>query len=104
MIRDEALVRERKYLCEIILAVPGSGKAAKVPVKNIDSDDIDLEISPILFIKNDPLLVEFIENKIRIESGVHAAIEAGAVKDKAEKLQRSEERIKMLYELRRGVI
>jgi tRNA (adenine22-N1)-methyltransferase len=103
-IRDEVLVRERKYLCEIIQAVPGGSETAKALNKKIDPDDIDLEISPILFVKNDPLLVEFIENKIRIESGVHAAIEAGAVKDKAEKLQKSEDRIKLLYELRRGVI
>lgn len=102
-IRDEVLVRERKYLCEIILAVPG-GCETEQTSKKIDPDDINLEISPILFVKNDPLLVEFIENKIRIESGVYAAIEAGAVKDKAEKLQKSEDRIKLLYELRRGVI
>lgn len=103
-ISDEVLVRERKYLCEIIVAVPDAGREDKEQRRIIDSDDIDLEISPILFVKKDPLLVEFIENKIRIESGVHAAIEAGAVKNKAEKLQRSEERIKLLYELRRGVI
>lgn len=102
-IRDEVLVRERKYLCEIILAVPDCGKD-KVPEQKTDPGDIDLEISPILFRKKDPLLVEFIENKIRIESGVHAAIEAGALKNKAEKLKKSEERIKLLYELRRGVI
>ncbi len=103
-ILDEALVRERKYLCEIILAVPCAGGVEKDPGLIIDPDDVDLEISPILFAKKDPLLVEFIENKIRIESGVHAAIETGAVKNKAEKLQKSEERIKLLYELRRGVI
>ncbi|HWQ79214.1 MAG TPA: class I SAM-dependent methyltransferase, partial [Anaerovoracaceae bacterium] len=55
---DEALVRERKYLCEVIVAVPSAE-----PVK-IKPDEIDLEISPILFLKNDPLLVEFIENKV----------------------------------------
>jgi tRNA (adenine22-N1)-methyltransferase len=100
-IRDEALVRERKYLCEIILAVPdGSGRKA-IPGIEIDSGHIDLEINPILFAKKDPLLVEFIKNKIRIERGVHAAIEAGALKNKAEKLQKSDERLKMLYELQR---
>jgi tRNA (adenine22-N1)-methyltransferase len=100
-IRDEVLVRERKYLCEIILAVPGDRGTETGSGNAVDPDDIALEISPILFIKKDPLLVEFIENKIRIESGVHAAIKAGAVKDKAEKLQKSEERIKLLYELRK---
>lgn len=103
-IRDEVLVRERKYLCEIIVAAPDFSRQEKEPSVTIDPDSIDLEISPILFAKKDPLLVEFIENKIRIESEVHDAIEAGAVKNKAEKLRKSEERIKLLHTLRRGVI
>ena len=90
---DEALVREGKYLCEIILAVPGN-QCPSGPIGD------DLEISPILFTKKDPLLVEFIENKIRIEKKVYAAIKAGAIQDKAEKLKKSEERIKVLQELR----
>ncbi len=94
-IRDEALVREGKYLCEIILAVPGSLPAKKEP------ENLDLEISPILFEKKDPLLVEFIENKIRIENKVHAAIKSGAARDKAELLKKSEKRIELLRELRK---
>jgi len=94
-IRDEALVRERKYLCEIILAAPGG------PVLKKNPDDIDLEISPILFEKKDPLLVEFIENKIRIESRVYMEIEAGATRNKDEKLKRSKERMEALHELQR---
>lgn len=100
---DEVLVRERKYLCEIIVAAPDVRWTEKDTVRKIDQDNIELEISPILFMKKDPLLVEFIENKIRIESGVHASIEAGAVKNKADKLKKTEERIQLLYELRRGV-
>ena len=95
-ISGEALVRERKYLCEIILAAPAQpGRAAVVAFEHA----IDFEISPILFIKKDPLLVEFIENKIRIEKKVYEAIQTKAVKDKAGKLQESEDRIKLLYEL-----
>ena len=94
---DETLVRERKYLCEIILVVPVKpGLETKAPCNLID-----LEISPILFKKNDPLLVEFIENKIRIENKVYEAIQAAAVKNKVEKLRESKERIKLLYELRK---
>lgn len=94
-IADEVLVKEGKYFCEIILAVPG-GKS-----QEIKPDDIDLEISPILFVKKDPLLVEFIENKIRIEKKVYEAIQNGATKDKIVMLKKSEERIELLMELRR---
>lgn len=94
-IEDEALVKEGKYFCEIILAVPGSEN------KEIRPDDIDLEISPILFSKKDPLLVEFIENKIRIEKKVYEAIQTGATKDKVGKLKKSDDRIELLKELRK---
>jgi len=97
-ITDEALVRERKYICEIILAVPL--RPGGMPAAIFDNP-MDFEISPLLFEKKDPLLIEFIENKIRIEKKVYAAIHAGAVKDKAEKLKQSEERIKILQELRK---
>lgn len=113
-IRDEALVRERKYLCEIIVAVPSNqqidsrpkgsrqsteGQAPHRPVKRFS--DLDLEISPILFEKNDPLLIEFIENKIRIEMKVYNEIQAGAKKDKAEKLEKSAKRLELLLDLKK---
>ena len=99
-------MRERKYLCEIILAVPDrrnatSGTKASRTLKNTAMKEIDLEISPILFAKKDPLLVEFIENKIRIEKKVYEAIKAGANKNKAGMLKKSEDRIALLYELRK---
>lgn len=95
VIVDEALVRERKYICEIIAAVPGGETV--IP----DPEDINLEISPILFEKNDPLLVEFIENKIRIESKVFAAIQAADARDMKEQLKKSRERIELLQELQK---
>ncbi|MDD3169167.1 MAG: class I SAM-dependent methyltransferase [Eubacteriales bacterium] len=105
-IEEEVLVREGKYLCEIIMAVPaGFGRNAGPeeirPDRCIRSDDIDFEISPILFAKKDPLLVEFIENKIRIERKVHAAIKAKAVRDKTEMLRKSEERMELLQKMRK---
>ena len=92
-IRDEALVRERKYLCEIIVAMPYPS------VERFS--DLDLEISPILFEKKDPLLIEFIENKIRIEMKVYDEIQAGAKKDKAEKLAKSAKRLESLLDLKK---
>jgi tRNA (adenine22-N1)-methyltransferase len=105
-IADEALVRERKYLCEIIIAVPydkncNAGAEAAKALKNKAPEAMDLEVSPILIAKKDPLLVEFIENKIRIEKKVYEAIKAGANKNKAGMLKRSEDRITLLYELRK---
>lgn len=94
-IEDEVLVKEGKYFCEIILATPYRQS------KKMEPDAIELEISPILFEKKDPQLVEFIENKIRIEKKVYEAIQTGATKDKAGKLKKSEERIELLKELRR---
>jgi tRNA (adenine22-N1)-methyltransferase len=93
-IDNEALVREGKYLCEIILAVPSDHAG------EMKNSGIDLEISPLLFEKKDPLLVEFIENKIRIEKKILEAIRAGANRDQADKLKKSEERITILQELR----
>jgi len=92
-ITDEALAREGKLLCEIIVAAPCSEGLDKMP------DDIDLEISPILFTKNDPLLVEFIENKIRIEMRVYRSIRDNAVKNQEDLLRRSKERIELLLKL-----
>jgi tRNA (adenine22-N1)-methyltransferase len=92
-IKEEALVREGEYICEIIAAEPGGRTVKK------DPEDIDLEISPILFAKNDPLLVEFIENKIRIEMKIYRAIKAEAVKNKNARLRKSKERIESLLDL-----
>lgn len=94
-IKDEMLVREGKYICEIIVAEPCNFIDLK------ESEELDLEISPILFQRKDPLLVEFIENKIRIEKKIFEAIQTGANKDKPEILKKSEERIALLQELRK---
>ena len=106
VIADETLVRERKYLCEVILAAPdglsaASGTGSSRVLENEVYEEINLEISPILFAKKDPLLVEFIENKIRIEKKVYEAIKAGANKNKAVMLRKSENRMAVLYELRK---
>jgi len=92
-ITDEALAREGKYLCEIIAAAPCSDSMKEMP------DEIDLEISPLLFAKNEPLLVEFIENKVRIEMRIYRSIRDNAGKNKEEMLRRSKERIESLLKL-----
>ena len=96
---DEALVRERKYLCEIVVAFPGNSHESSANIQGLTRNDIDLEISPVLFKKQDPLLVEFIENKIRIEKKILRAIKTGARQDREEKLEQTENRIKLLQEM-----
>lgn len=101
-IYDESLVREGKYLCEIIAVLPGN--EAHSPGNESDlshGGPMDLEVSPVLFEKQDPLLVEFIENKIRIEKKILEAVKNGVGKDKYKKLEETEHRIKLLEELRK---
>ena len=100
-IYDESLVREGKYLCEIIAVLPGNAEYSPGNGSALSGEWVDLEVSPVLLKKQDPLLVEFIENKIRIEEKVHAAIKAKAVKEKVEMLKKSEERIALLQEMRK---
>ena len=93
---DEVLVREGKHICEILTVVPNHDFTFP-EIQN----ELDYEVSPILFAKKDPLLVEFIENKIRIEKKVYAAIKAGATQGKAEKLIQVEQRLRILQKLRK---
>jgi tRNA (adenine22-N1)-methyltransferase len=65
-ITDETLVKEGKFICEIITALPlRKACDANTDVNSISK--LDLEISPILFHKSDPLLIAFIERKIAAE-------------------------------------
>lgn len=101
-IYDESLVREGKYLCEIIAVLPGNAEYCPGNESDLTGEsEMDLEISPVLFKKQDPLLVEFIENKIRIEKKILSAVIGGAEKNKYEKVERTEYRIKLLEELRK---
>jgi len=104
-ITDEKLVREGKFICEIISAVSNNQSAetgylnqliSKSDNENKEQCDMYLEISPILFVKKDPLLVEFIENKIKIELNILKSLKSGVKSDKSHKIKLSEDRIKSL--------
>lgn len=60
-IADEILVREGKYIWEIIMAKPICGEE-----KDFKKESYGYEISPILVKKKDPLLKEFLERKLAI--------------------------------------
>lgn len=106
VIIDEKLVREGKYICEIISAVSeNQSVVAESDDTKISKDnyhmnkeycEMDLEISPILFVEKEPLLVEFIINKIRIELNILNSLRTGAKSDKLNKLKLSEDRVESL--------
>lgn len=98
---DETLVRESRYIWEIVLAVPtnqmehlSQKESFDFSIKNIEIlDPLEFELSPILFQKKDPLLVEFIKNKIRIEEKIVGDIISANALNNEEKLQGSQIRI-----------
>lgn len=75
----EDLVREGKYFCEIIIAEPTDGELPSSPTAQQQARDLDLtlEVSPLLFQQQHPLLIPFLENKITIEQGILEKIHAG---------------------------
>lgn len=105
IILDETLVRESKYIWEIILAMPSyqleklQQSDSSIALKGKDLvEEIEYELNPILFKKKDPLLVEYIKNKIRIEEQIVNNISrAEEIKDQ-KKLNASKERVKKLEE------
>lgn len=102
IILDETLVRESKYIWEIILAVPScqlekSDSSLALKGENL-VEEIEYELNPILFKKKDPLLVEYIKNKIRIEEQIVKNISRVDVIKDLKKLNASKERVKKLEE------
>lgn len=66
---DEALVKEGRNICEILVAIPIPIGESQKYFKLYDSY-YNSEISPILLGKEDPLLPEFISRKILIEQKI----------------------------------
>lgn len=75
----EDLVREGKYFCEIIIAAPEDGELPPNQTEQLQEPDLDLalEVSPLLFQQQHPLLIPFLENKIAIEQGILEKIRKG---------------------------
>ncbi|WP_051280122.1 tRNA (adenine(22)-N(1))-methyltransferase [Anaerovorax odorimutans] len=99
-ILDSCLVREGKYIWEIFLAVPENqlmynniNNFKIVLNKDKITDPIDLEISSILYEKKDPLLVDFIKNKIKIEEKILNAISNSKNIKNKDKVNKIKERI-----------
>jgi len=101
LIVDEVLVREGRYICEIIVVEPAAEnvRSHTTDDNSFHNQNLESEISPILFQKNDPLLVEFILNKIRIEKKIKNDIKNGIGTEDYQKLKDTEERIALLQAL-----
>jgi len=70
---DEALVRESRFICEIIAAVPNTSVATLEAYENTD-----FEFSPLLIERCDMLLPEFVHTKLSTEKKALSAIEAAS--------------------------
>lgn len=102
LITDEYLVREGNFLCEIIVARP------KVPSKDAGftkvemkqkEEDLEFEISPLLFQKKDPLLAELLHRRINIEKQIYAQIESHGSEKSMGKARKTKVRIERLTAL-----
>lgn len=72
-ISAEHLVREGNYICEVIVASPRALEDIELQSIEVDSpmeNELAFEVSPLLFHQKDPLLIEFLERKKRVEEQI----------------------------------
>lgn len=102
---EENLVRERKYICPIITAVPGrlSGSRTSLSehIPDCGPDGIELEVPLWIKEAGGPVL-EFLEQKIHIEECVLRGISRQKISDKRRE-EKVKERITYLKSLKEGV-
>lgn len=72
-INDEFLVVEGDYVCEVIVTTPNP--VHSLPLRKSEwveqfDNNLEYEVSPLLFDKNDPLLEEFLQRKLRREGKI----------------------------------
>ena len=96
-ITNEALVREGKYICEIITAVP---KEVAI-TRQMNGDDIEYEFPHSLIDYNDELLEEYLNTKRKLEAEILANMKKGKYTT-AKEIRHQEYRISYIdYLLRR---
>lgn len=95
---NEKLVVEGKFLCEVLVAQP---KPSGEPVTSskLFQQDLDYEISPILFNNKDPLLNAYISNKIRIEEKILKDLKKSTKDESIEQATLHEDKIAILKAL-----
>lgn len=105
-ISDERLVREGKYICEILVVDTSLYEERS---KNDESyekmlSDLEFEVSPLLFSSKDPLLKELLECRIKVEENIIADICEKGSESSLRKLKKKKERLQKLRELERQLI
>ncbi len=119
VIVSERLVIERKYICEVLTVRPCSfcepedlqrwkslwqeplrvlPALTALPAQRQDPQ-LKLEISPLLFLRKDPLLGEWIQRKIRIEQKVLQQVKEGGGEEHA-RAGEAQRRLNVLQQLK----
>jgi tRNA (adenine22-N1)-methyltransferase len=100
-IAEEKLVREGRFICEIIVVdttiAADLGKRGNTIDKK--SEDLDFEISPLLLLKKDPLQKELIECRIKTEEKIISSIRENGSLDSQNKIKEKEMRIEKLRKI-----
>ncbi|MFV0518333.1 MAG: tRNA (adenine(22)-N(1))-methyltransferase [Aminipila sp.] len=104
-IKNEKLIREGKFICEIIVIEPlktpanhkNSGECAKIDMEN-EAENIEYEFPESILISNGALGVEFARKKLVIENGILSNLRK-ALSNMDEKIVKQEQRVKYLEKL-----
>lgn len=102
VITDECLAAEGRHICEVIVAVPGAlfnNMAVEAGEFVNEISGLEFEISPLLFIKKDPLLRDFLEQKINKEKKIIEQIYCKGSEKSMKKLYNSQQRLIKLNQL-----
>ncbi|WP_312091735.1 tRNA (adenine(22)-N(1))-methyltransferase [Aminipila sp.] len=104
-IKEEKLVREGKFICEVIHAEPVAWDCGLIKLsmdedweQKKQSEDIEYEIPESILISNGALAVEFAERKLKIEFDILENIKKAVFLDE-EKREQTESRILYLKNL-----
>ena len=105
-ISEERLVREGKYICEILVVDTSRYEERS---KNDESyekrlSNLEFEISPLLFSSKEPLLKELLECRIKVEENIIADICEKGSESSLRELKKKKERLKRLRELEKQLI
>ncbi|MBN7772409.1 tRNA (adenine(22)-N(1))-methyltransferase [Clostridium aminobutyricum] len=95
---SENLVREGKFICEILEIQPSGNEPGQDQVQNGQEDDIKYEVPVSLLIRNGDLAIEFVQRKLNTEINILENM-GKAVEIDQEKVEKTKQRIDYLQKL-----
>lgn len=95
-IREERLVKEGKFICEIIVVLPPKDSPTGRSFPKKPYGKMELEVSPLLFSSADPLLEDFIRGKMKKEEYIIKEISKKGSQNSFSGLEKAKERLKEL--------